>query len=374
MIRRGLLSLIVAATLCAESEFTVENTNFLLQQPDLLDTTDYVYDFNRLRLRADWREKGYFVTATGDAVNYLGDAYVHSPDFEYIDAIRPDIPFEVRTEAQRYGSGAALARIHRLHGGYEGDAWRVDAGIQKISMGVGRIWTPTDLYNPKNSYALEPDEVFGVLAAHAAYSPTDLSTLSAVVSVRRDHSLKYAARYKGYLDVADVGIDLIRSDETTMVGYELEGNLLSTGAEWRTEGGYFKNTPLNAEFFQGIAGVDYGFVNGVTWAVEMLYSSETFSYAQLITNYESEIINNMVQSPFYAGTTLMYDFNLLFSGSLLYIESFDDVNSRFIVPNLTYTIGDHNSVSLGAMLGMGSSQSEFGQYGESYYFKWVASY
>lgn len=373
MIRHGLLLLSVT-TFALSAELTVENTNFLLRQPDVFNTTDYFYDYNRLRLRADWRSEGYFVTATGDAVNYLGDDFVHSVDFTYLDRVRPDIPFEIRTEMQRYGPGAAMARIHRLHGGYEGNAWRVDAGIQKISMGVGRIWTPTDLYNPKNSFALEPDEVFGVLAANAAYSPTDLSTLSAVVSVRRDHTLKYAARYKGYLDVADVGIDVIKSDETTMVGYELEGNLLDTGAEWRTEGGYFKNDPLEAEFFQGIAGFDYGFENGITWAVEALYSSETFTYAQLIAEYENEIVNNMVLSPFYAGTTLTYDFNLFYSGSFLYIESFNDTNSRFVVPAFTYTFDDHNRMSLGMMLGLGSSGSEFAQYGETYYFKWVASY
>jgi hypothetical protein len=29
--------------------------------------------------------------------------------------------------------------------------------LQNISMGVGRIWTPTNSFNPKNIYALESD-------------------------------------------------------------------------------------------------------------------------------------------------------------------------------------------------------------------------
>jgi hypothetical protein len=299
---------------------------------------------------------------------------VHSPDFALLDRIRPDIPFEVRTEAQRYGAGAAHARIHRLYGGYDTGVQRLSAGIQKISMGVGRIWTPTDLYNPKNSTALEPDEVYGVLAAVYSYAVSGLSTVTAVASVRHDRTFKYAGRYKGYLAVADVGIDVIRSVDTLMLGCELEGNLFDTGAEWRLEGGYFENDPLEAAFFQGIAGFDYGFENGVTWAVETLYSSETFSFAQLLDHYDSEIAGNMVQSPCYAGTTLMYDFNLAFSGSLLYIESFDDANSRFVVPSLTYTVGDHHTFSAGAMLGFGSDGSAFGPYGQRWYLKWQASY
>ena len=377
MKRRFALPVLLGAALFtgqADDVFTVENTNFLLHQPDLLDTTEYLYDYDRLRLSAVWRGETFFMTAIGDAVNYLGYDYVHSADYEYLDALRPDIPFEVRTESQMYGAGTAYARIHRLYGGYDDGLQRLSAGIQKISMGVGRIWTPTDLYNPKNSYAMEPDEVYGVLAFSYAYALTDLSTASAVVSIRKDRSLKYAARYKGYLAFADVGIDFIQSDDTLMVGYEIEGNLFDTGAEWRSEGGYFKNDPLDAAFFQGIIGFDYGFENGVTWAVEGLYTSQTFTYEALIADYENEIINNMVLSPFYLGTTLSYDFNLLYSGSLLYIESFDGANSRFVVPTLTYSLGDHHTFSASAMLSQGGSDSEFRAFGNTYYLKWAMSY
>jgi hypothetical protein len=358
----------------AGQSFNIENTNFLLRQPDRYNTKEYVYDYDRLRLTGQWRDGNAFVTAIGDAVNFLGHGFIHSPDFEYADDLRPDIPFEVRTEAQHYGPGAAYARIHRLYGGYDDGVRRLGVGIQKISMGVGRIWTPTDLYNPKNSYALEPDEVYGVLAANFAYALTDLSVVNAVVSVRKDRSLKYAARYKGYLEFADVGIDLIKSDDTVMVGYELEGNFFDTGAEWRSEGGYYKNDPLDAEFFQGIAGFDYGFENGITWAVEALYSSETFNFEQLVDAYENEITGNMVQSHFYAGTTLTYDFDLAYSGSLLYIESFNEQNSRFVAPTLTYTFNDHHVFSAGALLGEGGGRSEFGRYGRSFYIKWALSY
>ncbi len=359
----------------ADSTLRVENTNFLLRQPDIYNTTDYTYDYNRLRLRYDYvDDAGFFATAIGDGVNYLGAAYTQSPDFEYVSLVQPDIPFKTATVVHPYNGGAAYAKLHRLYGGVERGRHRVSVGVQKISMGVGRIWTPTDLYNSKNSYALEPDEVFGVLACDYTYALSDLSTLEAVASMRRDHTMKYAGRYKGYLEIADVGIDLIHSVETDMIGYELEGNLFSTGAEWRSEGGWYRNTPMDAEFFQGILGVDYGFENGVNVAVEGLYSSQTFTYEALLANYDSEIINNMVLSPFYLGATLSYDMSLAFSGSLLYIESFNDANSRFVAPVLNYTFNDYNLFSLGAMLNFGSAKSEFGAYGNTGYLKWQFSY
>ncbi|MCJ7766193.1 MAG: hypothetical protein MUP09_09680, partial [Thiovulaceae bacterium] len=90
--------------------------------------------------------------------------------------------------------------------------------------------------------------------------------------------------------------------------------------------------------------------------------------------YNSEILGNMVQSNVYIGSSLMYDFNLFLGGSLLYIESFNSQNSRFAAPTLTYTLNDHNSFSLGAMLNSGSGESEFGSFGNTYYFKYALSF
>ncbi len=359
---------------CADSTFSLENTNFVIRQPDISDTTDYTFDYNRLRLSSRLSSQSFFITAIGDWVNFLGKSFVTSDDFSYMERVKADIPFDIRTQVFDYDGGATFLKIHRLYGGYEAGRQRITVGIQKISMGVGRIWTPTDLYNPRNAYSLEPDEVKGVLAANYVYSPSDLSTMNAVISIRKDNSIKYAARFKGYLSFADAGADLIVSDDTIMAGFELEGNLFDTGIEWRSEGGWFHNDPLDAKFFQGIIGADYGFENGLTMAVECLYSSETFGFHQILVNYENEIINNMVMANFYAGASLYYDFNIALSGSLLYIESFYHSNSRFIAPTLTYTFNDHHLFDLGAQFNIGSSNSEFGPFGNTFYLKWKASY
>jgi len=369
-----ILLLLVSGVHAAEGSSGIENTNFILRQPDIFNSADYVYDYNRLRLDSEGSAGDFFWTFTGDAVNFLGQGYVDSRDFHYLKASKADIPFDVRTTVYDYGCGAVFFRLHRLYGGYQDESQVLSVGIQKISMGVGRIWTPTDLYNPRNAYALEPDEVSGVLAADYTYSVSDMSTLSSVISMRRDHTLKYAARFKGYLRVADVGVDFIVSHDTLMIGYELEGNLFDTGAEWRSEGGYFRNYPMNAGFFQGIIGADYGFENGLTVAVEMLYSSQTFSYVNLLENYDCEIANNMVMSPLYAGLTFQYDFNLVFSGSLLLIESFDGPASSFIAPVITYTLNDHHTFSAGAQFNVGAGDSEFGMLGDIYYLKWKAAF
>ncbi len=385
----SLFFLSAALPLFAEMDYTVTNTNYTISQPSLFPADDarYLYNYDRLRLNSDYKQERYFATFIGDVVNYLGHDYVTSDSFDYVKLVKSDTPFKTQTTFYDYYEGVVYAKLYRLYAGYEDAQNRLIFGLQNITMGVGRIWTPTNLFNPRNTYALEPDEVFGVAALSYTRYVSGTSHITAVVSQKEDRSFKYAARYKAFLEYADVALDLVSSDETFMIGYEVEGNLADTGIEIRSEGAYIKNTLTSSynpvtgvtghedtAFFQGIVGADYGFENGVTVTGEALYSSETFSYAQLLLNYDSEIVSNLVQSYFYTGVTVSYAFNLFLDGSLTYIESFGEQNSRFITPAVTYTLNDYNSFSVGAMLQNGPADSEFGIFGNTCYFRYSLSF
>jgi len=71
---------------------------------------------------------------------------------------------------------------------------------------------------------------------------------------------------------------------------------------------------------------------------------------------------------------MSYDFSIYLSGALLYVESFNDENSRFISPTLTYTLNDNNQFNVGALINSGPSDSEFGMFGNSYYLKYLLSF
>lgn len=367
----------------ADIDLRVSNTNYLISQGSLLrgDDERHLYDYDRLRLRADYSDARFFATVIADGVNHLGHSYVSSPTFEYVRSLEADIPFGTQTGHYEYGEGDLYAKLYRLYGGYEDEKHRIVVGLQNITMGVGRIWEPTNLFNPRNTYALEPDEVFPVAAISYTRHLDELSDLSVVVSQKADHSFKYAGRYKAYLAFADMALDIVSSDETTMIGYELEGDLGESGVEVRSEGAYIKNelsTGLDVwedvEFFQGIVGADYGFENGLTVVLEALYSTQTFTYEELLRNIDSEILPNLVNTHFYAGMALSYSFSLFLDGSLGYIESFADKHSRFITPTLTYTLDDHNSFAVGAMLYSGKDESEFGHSSDTYYLNYTLAF
>jgi len=374
----------VGATLLhAGFEYRVENSNFTLSQGALsrVDDTRYLYNYDRLRFRGDFTQDSFFATLIGDGVNYYGEKFVESTDFEYVQLQKSDTPFATQSSYSFYENGAFYAKLYRAYGGYEDEKNRVVLGLQNITMGVGRIWTPTNLFNPRNTYALEPDETFGVFGLSYVRYLSDISQLTLVVSQKEDSSYKYALRYKGYFDFADIAFNTVSSDTTNMLGYEIEANLAQSGVEVRSEGAYIKSevkkSLLESEdisLYQGIVGADYAFVNGITLTVEALYSSEKFSYEQQLLNYDSEVIPNLVGANFYTAVSLLCSFNIYLDSSLLYIESYDRYNSRYFVPTLTYTLNDYNSFMLGAMIGNGQSGSEFEKLEDSYYFKWFLSF
>lgn len=375
--------LLLFSTLYAETEWSVENSNFLLSQASYvpLENVRYPVDYNRFRLRTDWHEENFFATGIVDGVSYLGSDFVESLSFGYLKALRSDTPFRTQTSFSDFDNGSAYAKINRLYAGYDDGKNRVVAGLQNINIGTGHIWTPSNLFNPKNTYALEPDETFPVLALYGAHYLEEKTQLYAAVSQRRDHSFKYLAGVKHTMGTMDISLNAIKSEQTTMLGYSIAGDLSDTGVEIRSEGAYIRTT-LNSldkrenetDFFQGLIGADYAFQNGVNLTVEALYSSKIFSYLDAVSNLNSELNGNLTLSHFYTGVMMNYDFNIYLSGALLYIESFNDSNSRFVSPTLTYTLNDNNSFDLGALIQGGPEESEFGMFGNTYYLKYVLSF
>jgi hypothetical protein len=342
-------------TLHADIEYNINNTNITQS----IDNTSYNY--NRLRVEVDFNRDNFFASLIGDGVNYLGSNYLNSIYFDYLKQTKSDTPFKTQTKFHKYNNGSFYSKIYRLYGGYEDEKSRIVIGLQNIQMGVGRIWRPTNLFNPPNIYAIEIDEVFGVGAINYIHHLNDMSNFRVVISQQKSHALKYATQYKTFLNFADLAINIIKSDKTKMVGYEVEGNLGDSGIEVRSEGAYIKNQLKT--FFQGIIGADYGFKNGINIMGEFLYSSKTFSFTDVLLNFDSEIASNMNQSKWGIGATISYNFNLFLESSLLYI---DNKNSRFISPSLTYTLNDFNSFTFGAMFEQ--------KYKDSYYLKYNLSF
>ena len=335
-------------SLLADFEYKVTNTNFTINQEE------FTYNYNRLRLENDYVQENYYATFIGDVVNYYGEKYTDSLEFNFIKQLHADTTVQTQSAFYDYKKGSLYAKVYRFYGGYEDENNNVVVGLQNISMGVGKFWTPTNIFNPRNTYALEPDETFGVMALNYTRNLSATSSARVVVSQREDKTLKYALRYKAFLEYVDFAADFVKSDDTLMLGYEIQGSLSDTGVELQSEGAYIEATLKGIEnkqdFYQATVGADYGFRNGVSLTAEALYSSQTFTFAEIVSNLDSELIANLVDSNFYGAASLEYNFNIFLAASFTYIESFNKSNMKFISPTLTYTLNDYNSFTLGAIL------------------------
>jgi len=357
-----------------EHDITIENTNYTISKIPYTEEDRTLYNYNRLRIMDKIKEGNWFANIIADIDNYYGETYVESFEYQFLRSINADTPFDIETNAKNYGKGEVFGRLHRFSVGYADEKHNVVFGLQKITMGVGRIWTPTDLFNPRNPLALEPDQIYGNFALSYTYALGALSQAMGVVAKREDDSYKYAGRIKTNIEIGDVALDLFSSNDAQMIAYEIEGNLFDTGIEWRSEGGYYEDKLLDRDFFQTILGADYGFVNGVTVMAEWLHSSKTYSANEILNFQESSLSNNRHLSSDYLGASAYYDFSLLINGAVSMIYSVDD-QSSFISPVFEYSLSDDASIALGAMLYTGDDQSEFGSIdGNTYYLRLKATY
>lgn len=359
--------------MAVEHDITIENTNYTISKIPFAEDDRTLYNYNRLRLTDRIKEGNWFSSIIVDIDNYYGETYIESFEYGFLRSINADTPFDIETNAKNYGKGEVFGRVHRFYVGYGDEKYNLVFGLQKITMGVGRIWTPTDLFNPRNPLALEPDQIYGNFALSYTYALGELSQAMGVVAKREDNSYKYAGRIKGNIDIGDIALDLYSSNDAQMLAYEIEGNLFDTGIEWRSEGGYYKDKLLDKEFYQNILGADYGFVNGLTVIAEWLHSSKTYTADEILNFQESSLGYNRHFSSDYVGASAYYDFNLLYNGAVSMIYSLED-QSSFISPLLTYSISDDASLAIGAMLYTGDDQSEFGSVDNSFYLRLKATY
>lgn len=369
---KGILAAALLLLSAQAAETTFENSNFTLSSP--LDGTgeQELYNINRFRITENLHEGNWFITAIGDIKNILGYDTINSISYKSASTIRSDTPFSTQTDIYDYKEGQMYAQLYRLYGGYADEKQRISVGLQKVSMGVGRIWNPTDLFNPKNPLVLEPDEVYGVFALAYSYSPSSLSQITAVAAQRADKSFKYAGRVKGYLGFTDAALDIVSADDVTMIGYELEGELLHTGIELRSEGGWFDDKMLHKKFFQGLIGADYAFENSLMLIGEWLHTSRTFD-RELQLRTPSGASSNLVRAGDYIGLSSGYQFDPLLYGTLSSIVSADD-GSFYAGPALRYSLSDEMTLGLGAMFYGGKSGSEFGALGQTYYFNFKVTF
>ncbi|MDA3835370.1 MAG: hypothetical protein PF495_18485 [Spirochaetales bacterium] len=226
--------------------------------------------------------------------------------------------------------------IYRGYVGYGGARSRVILGKQRVPLGVGRIWNPIDIFNPVNAEAIEVAERPGTECGRLEWQLGNLANFD--MTLAKD---KGEMRLKSYFSGADVALVALSDHDTKLdiIGWELEGELLATGLELRSEGGHFYDRIRHESYFAAIVGAEYGFQNSLNILCEYKYNDET--------------------KLDYLGSIISYQPGMLWHLALLGLLNVDD-DSYFLVPSVEYSLADDMTLSAGCFLYEGDRASEYG--------------
>lgn len=226
--------------------------------------------------------------------------------------------------------------------------WSV--GKQRIPLGVGHIWNPVDVFNPIDTEAIETNERKGTESIRYEYAFSELSNIDATLALD-----KGAVRVKGFLKYADVALIGLwdENNDQDIIGWELEGQLMETGIELRSEGGSFHDRTTEDRYTEFILGAEYGFANSMTLLAEYRYSGD--------------------MPVDYLGVQASYQPGMLWTCNLLLVENLDD-RSGFISPSVEYSLSDEMTLSSGAFIYYGNDDDEYGLVSNRFYLRWFVHF
>jgi hypothetical protein len=258
--------------------------------------------------------------------------------------------------------------IDRLYFRQQFDFGNIVVGRQRISWGTGRIWNPTDLFNPINPANFGKIEKDGADAISAVFNLASFTDLSLVFNpnekIKNSNSaFRFRTNYSEY-DLSVIGGYF---DNRIIIGGDFAGNFFDAGLRGEGIVSADKNNFKN-NFCKYILGIDYQFTSRLYGLIEYQYNGEgslnknSYNLPRLI---KGEILNLSKNYIFINATYLIHP---LVNVGLSFNSNLND-GSGFFGTLVTYSSGDNSSISLGVQYFYGNDFDEYWYYPKSVYLK-----
>lgn len=354
----------------ADYDIKFSNTNFINNYRDTESKRNISYDYNRLRvdLDIDSSDALLHLKFIGDLESYLSDTFIDSQAFKSLQRADPALPFNPYWNILEEDYLFTRLYVYRIYTELSLSNSITSLGLQRIPFGVGRMWNPSDTFNPVDALSNESQERMGVFALNHIQYLSDFSSLQLVSSFKEKIELdKYALRYQGHHLEMDLAFSAVKDSRFYMLGTEIESNLFNTGIEVRSELAFFDNAELNKKYFSGLIGAEYAFENNITILGEYFYNGLG---AKNKESYSGTLLfhGNWNFSRHYLGSTISYQVNPLTSLSLATISNLTDA-SFFMSPSISHSLSDESTISMGANIFTGNDDTEFERYENLYYLR-----
>ncbi len=256
--------------------------------------------------------------------------------------------------------------LDRFYIKYNDDFMAVTAGRQRISWGVGRIWQPTDLFNPLNPANFSKIEKDGADAVSAKFFLGYFTDIEIVYNpTMSKYSDNFGARFRTNISEYDMSLLGGRFDNRNILGLDFTGNLFDAGL--RGEAIYsFNSDDGIKDFLKFIIGLDYQFNSELYALIEYQHngegSSDKLNY-DFIRLANAEILNVAKN---YLAINAAYRLNDSGTLGASNIINFDD-GSGLSALSYIYQYSQNLQFNASAMLTYGSKGSEYRFYPLSVY-------
>ena len=241
-------------------------------------------------------------------------------------------------------------------------------GRQRISWGAGRVWNPTDIFNPINPANFGKIEKDGADAASMKFYLGQLTDLQLVYNAEYHFKFSdYAARF--HTNILEYDFSLMSGfvDKRLVNGGDFAGDI--GGAGIRGEA-LMSSDVLNKTgyFIKWILGADYQFTDKLYGLLEYYHNGQgtmdRYNY-DLPALYAGQILNLAKDYLVVSGS---YQLTPLTTVSLSSNSNFND-GSGYVAGTATYSASDNTSLTLGTLYTYGSSFAEYWYYPQAYYMK-----
>jgi len=260
--------------------------------------------------------------------------------------------------------------VDRCYYRYEPSFGEIVVGRQRISWGTGRIWNPTDLFNPINPASFEKIEKDGADAISLKIYLGPFSDVQTVVQPQEKwEDVNGAVRLRTHAGEYDFSLVGGYFDRRITAGGDFAGNLLRAGV--RGEGIVsFDPDGEDPGFSKWIVGIDNQFTSELYALLEYHFNGEGGKEPReydLVRLARGEILNLGRQFLFAQASYLLHP---LWNLSVSLNESIGD-GSGFAGFLLTYSVSGSADVALGAQHTFGDRFDEYWYYPTSLYLRGI---
>ncbi len=254
--------------------------------------------------------------------------------------------------------------VDRLYFRQDFSSVRLVLGRQRIAWGTGRIWNPTDLFNPINPANFSKVEKDGADAFSFKYYAGNFTDIELVINPEEQfRQLNFGVRVRTNIHEFDISLLGGSFEKGFVFGGDFAGNFFDAGV--RGEALYSEN-PFANRFVRFILGADYQLSSRLYALLEYQHNGEgtadlsRYDIAGLVTG---RILNLGKE---YLFANMVYQVHPLVSVSVGANFNLND-GSGFFSPLVTYSASSDISLSLGGLLAYGETRTEYSYYPLSFY-------